>query len=128
LNIRPGQLCPIRRAGQGCHAVGPGFVVTANAVSCATTTFCVATDAGGHEYTFNGTSWTAAQTIDTAGIPQAVSCTVTHFCAMADLSGNVATFNGKTWSGTTNVDPVAEPGTGLTGISCADAHLPFGHW
>jgi hypothetical protein len=105
----------------GATALDPGFIVTADAVSCATTTFCVATDAGGHEYTFNGTSWTAAQTIDTAGTPQAVSCTATHFCAMADLSGNVATFNGTTWSGTTNVDPVAEPGTGLTGISCADA-------
>jgi hypothetical protein len=105
----------------GATALDPGFIVTANAVSCPTTTFCVATDAGGHEYTFNGTSWTAAQTIDSAGVPQAVSCTSTHFCAVADLSGNVATFNGTTWSGTTNVDPVAEPGTGLTGISCADA-------
>jgi hypothetical protein len=81
----------------------------------------VATDAGGHEYTFNGISWSAGQVIDTAGTPQSVSCTSTHFCAVADPSGNVAAFNGSAWSGTANVDPVAEAGTGLTCISCADA-------
>src|SRR5580700_7991281 len=90
-------------------------------VSCPTTTFCVAIDAGGNEYTYNGSTWTAPTTIDSAGQPQAISCTVTHFCLLGDLSGNVATFNGATWSGTSNVDPVTTAGTGLTGASCADA-------
>jgi hypothetical protein len=81
----------------------------------------VAIDAAGQQFTYNGSTWTAAATIDTAGQAQTISCTVSHFCLMADLSGNVATFDGQTWSGTSNVDPGATPGTGLTGASCADA-------
>ncbi len=99
----------------------PGVTAYLVAVSCPTTTFCVALDAGGHEYTFNGSSWTLPATIDTAGQPQTVSCTAGHFCLMGDLSGNVAAFNGATWSATSNVDPVTTAGTGLTGVSCADA-------
>jgi len=102
-------------------ALVPGWTADMVGVSCPLTTFCVAIDAAGNQYTFNGTTWTAAASIDTAGAPQAISCTVTHFCVMADLSGNVATFNGATWSGTSNVDPVTTPGTGLTGVSCANA-------
>lgn len=102
-------------------ALVPGWTATMVGVSCPTSTFCVAIDAGGSEYTFNGTTWTAATTIDSAGAPQSISCTVSHFCLMGDLSGNVATFNGSTWSGTSNIDPVSTPGTGLTGVSCADA-------
>jgi hypothetical protein len=90
-------------------------------VSCPTTTFCVAIDAGGHEYTYNGTSWTAPATIDSTGEPQAISCTATRFCLMGDLSGNVATFDGASWSATSDVDPGIAAGTGLTGVSCADA-------
>jgi hypothetical protein len=81
----------------------------------------VAIDAQGHQYTFNGSTWTAPATIDSVGVPQTVSCTVARFCLMGDLSGNVASFNGATWSGTSNVDPVTTPGTGITGVSCADA-------
>ncbi len=102
-------------------ALVPGFTATMAGISCPTTTFCVAIDAGGHEYTYNGSSWTAADTIDSAGQPQAISCTVSHFCVMGDLSGNVATFDGATWSAVSNVDPVTTAGTGLTGVSCADA-------
>jgi hypothetical protein len=92
-----------------------------DSVSCPTQTFCAAIDEAGHEYTFNGTSWSALATIDSAGIPQTISCTVSHFCLMGDQSGNAATFNGATWSGTSNIDPGATPGTGLTGVSCPDA-------
>jgi hypothetical protein len=38
-----------------------------DAVSCPTTAFCVVIDAGGHEYHFNGSTWTAQVTIDSAG-------------------------------------------------------------
>ena len=102
-------------------ALDPGWTADMTGVSCPTTTFCVAIDAGGHEYTFNGSTWTAQATIDSAGTPQSISCTTSHFCLMGDLSGNVATFNGATWSATSDVDPVTTAGTGLTGVSCADA-------
>jgi len=102
-------------------ALVPGLTAAMDAISCPTTTFCVAIDAGGNQYTFNGTTWTPQANIDNAGTAQAISCTTSHFCLMADLSGNVATFNGATWSAISNVDPVTTAGTGLTGVSCADA-------
>lgn len=102
-------------------ALVPGWTASLDAISCPATTFCAAIDAGGHEYTFNGTGWTAQTSIDSAGQAQAISCTISHFCLMADLSGNVATFDGATWSAISNVDPVTTAGTGLTGVSCADA-------
>ena len=102
-------------------ALDPGVAAYMAAVSCPTTTFCVAIDAAGNEYTFNGSTWAAPASIDTAGEPYAISCTVSHFCLMGDLSGNVATFDGASWSATSNVDPVAQAGTGLTSVSCADA-------
>jgi hypothetical protein len=108
-------------AWSAATALDPGWTAVMTGISCPTTTFCVAVDAGGHEYTFDGSTWTAGATIDTIGQPQAISCTVSHFCLMGDLSGNVATFDGATWSATASVDPVTTAGTGLTGVSCADA-------
>jgi hypothetical protein len=102
-------------------ALDPGLTAIMTGVSCPTATFCVAIDAGGHEYTYDGTSWTAPATIDSTGEPQAISCTATRFCLMGDLSGNVATFDGASWSATSDIDPGITAGTGLTGISCADA-------
>ncbi|HTR90851.1 MAG TPA: hypothetical protein VMI73_03830 [Trebonia sp.] len=102
-------------------ALDPGLAVTMIGVSCPSARFCAAIDTQGHEYTFNGSTWTAPATIDSVGMPDAISCTATRFCLMGDLSGYVASFNGATWSGTSNVDPVTTAGTGLTGVSCADA-------
>ena len=59
-------------------------------VSCPSTSFCVAVDTGGNAYTYNGSSWSAADPIDTAnglidgGEMRAVSCPSSSFCAAID--------------------------------------------
>ena len=93
-----------------------------NAVSCATTTFCVLVDSSGAVLTWNGTAFSAPQSI--AGEPAVtgtnaagltgVSCPTTTFCRAVDSVGRVFGWNGSTWSPGATIDH----GHGLTAISC----------
>jgi hypothetical protein len=93
-----------------------------NAVSCATTTFCVLVDSSGAVLTWNGTVFSAPQSIvsepvvtgtDAGGLT-GVSCPTTTFCRAVDSVGRVFGWNGSTWSPGATIDK----GHGLTAISC----------
>ncbi len=92
-------------------------------VSCPSTSFCVAVDTGGNAYTFNGSSWSAADPIDAAnglidgGEMRAVSCPSSSFCAAIDGRESVLTFNGSSWSAPQQLEPAAL----ASGVSCASS-------
>lgn len=94
---------------------GVGFV------SCASRSFCAAADAGGNVLTFNGTAWSAPDTIDAGTSPglDAVSCPSASFCTAIDGWGQAFSFNGKTWSGPAGLESDGD----LQAISCTSSHF-----
>jgi hypothetical protein len=91
------------------------------AVSCPSSSFCIAVDTGGNAYAFNGSTWSAANPIDTVNgqisgaALDSVSCPSSAFCAAIDGGENVLTFNGSTWTAPSSLEPgtVSRPG-----VSC----------
>jgi hypothetical protein len=73
-------------------AIDSGNVV--EAVSCASSSFCVAVDDNGGALTFNGSSWSGSVAIDGANQLYTVSCPSSSFCAAGDNASNVVTDNG----------------------------------
>jgi hypothetical protein len=92
-------------------------------VSCPSASFCVAVDTGGNAYTYNGSSWSAADPIDTVngqisgGAFRAVSCPSSSFCAAIDGHESVLTFNGSSWSAPQQLESAAL----ASGLSCASS-------
>jgi pimeloyl-ACP methyl ester carboxylesterase len=97
------------------------------AISCASPSFCVAVTAEGNALTWNGTGWSAPETVGLPGIqppapPSAlvnagISCTAATFCLTGtDLQGTAAVWNGTRWSSTTT--PV---NSALWSVSCASS-------
>ena len=71
------------------------------AVSCASTTLCMATDQAGRIFYYNGTTW-ASQTSNTTNALNAVSCWGTD-CTAVGAGGTIDTTvnSGTTWTATT---------------------------
>jgi RHS repeat-associated protein len=65
--------------------------------------------------TYNGTSWSAATSIDGNNTIDAVSCVSSSFCAAVDSRGNVVTYNGTSWSSTSSIDSARK----IESISCS---------
>lgn len=86
------------------------------AVSCASTSFCVAIDEDGHALIWSGRRWTttAVRTPDTQ--LASVSCTSTDFCVVVDGWGNAVSWNGSDWS--TPVDIAAPDSANYGAVSC----------
>jgi hypothetical protein len=63
-----------------------------NAVSCPTSSFCVAVDSSGDALTYNGTSWSAPTKIDGNNVLRSVSCPTSTFCVAVDQNGNALTY------------------------------------
>ena len=96
-------------------AAGAGL----DSVSCGSPTFCIALDATGRAYRFDGTGWTGpvpatGQPIGPGSI--SVSCSNPTFCmAVVTAGSDVTNWNGSGWSG-----PVALDGAnGLEAVGCA---------
>jgi uncharacterized repeat protein (TIGR01451 family) len=85
-----------------------------NGVSCPWATFCVAVDAHGNAFTFDGLVWTSASIDSTTGL-QSVSCVSPAFCMAGDNLGKVLRFDGTTWSAPQQIDTNAT----IWSISCA---------
>lgn len=89
-------------------------------VSCPSASFCVAVDTGGNAYTYNGSSWSAADPIDSVngqidgGQLESVSCPSSSFCAAIDGRDSVLTFNGSSWSAPQSLESAASH----SGVSC----------
>jgi hypothetical protein len=105
--------------GSGWRSGGtvPSIQTGMASVSCSSPSFCAAVSNGSEAFTFNGTSWSPARTIDPAGQLSTVSCPSARFCAAVDYGPNVVTFNGTSWSKPAAIDP----GTYLQAVSCASA-------
>ena len=86
-------------------------------VSCATASFCMATDNAGNVLTYTGVSWSGPHDIDGSTPLTSVSCPTASFCIATDEDGYVLTTSngGGTWSAPQLVDHAAE----LTSVSCA---------
>jgi len=86
------------------------------AVTCPTTSFCLALDSHRNLVQFNGTSWGVPQLFDSAdNAGTALSCASIDFCVASDLAGDVLVYNGSAWTVTT---PLPD-GDWLPQISCA---------
>jgi len=81
-------------------------------VSCATRSFCAATDTSGNVATYNGKAWSKLRKLSTLASAFSLSCPSPSFCAAGQMAG-VTTFNGRTWTrAPTSDDP------GLFAVSC----------
>jgi hypothetical protein len=116
-------------------AIDSGHLLTS--VSCASTSFCVAGDAVGNAFVFNGSSWSVADPVfSSAGSnPQifSVSCAPgTEFCAAAgevtpsgaSARGAVAIYSGGIWSAPEvygQIEDLDDFVDEINGVSCASA-------
>jgi hypothetical protein len=115
-----------------CVAVGEGIwvdsggTVTASqqepeypfeAVSCASTSFCVAYGDPGEVTMYNGHSWSGSPTLGDNGSLGGISCASAKFCVGLGL-GSVLTWNGTRWATT---DPHLMPAGADGGVTCASA-------
>ena len=100
--------------------IGPNNLTS---VSCPSASFCVAVDSGGNAFTYNGSSWSASDPIDTAngqidgGGFMAVSCPSSSFCAAIDGRESVLIFNGSSWSAPQQLESAVES----SGVSCVSS-------
>ncbi len=96
----------------------PAFL--GSAISCPTSSFCMAVDSGADASIYNGQVWTAPQKIASVanGSPalDSVSCVSEHFCIAAGYRDAVIYDNG-TWSEPQTIDP-SNPWAYLK-VSCA---------
>lgn len=87
-------------------------------VTCASATFCVATDPStGLFYTYDGTSWSAPVSVMDQVYGEGLSCTSATFCMAVQSYGSPlwSMFDGTTWSA-----PATVPGaTALASLACA---------
>ncbi len=100
--------------GKGTALVSARGGVTA--VSCPTSTFCVAVDRSGGASDFNGTSWSTPVTIDANNAMLSITCPTTTFCVATDAEGNYVMMNDATWGA-----PTAFAATGsleMQAVSC----------
>ena len=89
-------------------------------LSCASSTFCMAGDLGGHVLTYDGTSWSAPSSVPLPTNAQPVEpviCASSTFCVVGVDFTSVDVFDGTGWSGPAVLDP---PG-GLNSVSCPTA-------
>lgn len=100
------------------------------AVSCPSTSLCVAVSAvGGILYSLNPaggvSTWINEGLVDADNGPGTISCPTTTFCAVGDANGNVLTSITPTVASSwhlTNVDPSNQDQTnGIVALSCASA-------
>jgi hypothetical protein len=100
-------------------AAVPSAATGLASVSCVSSSFCMAVANGPSEaFTFNGTSWSAAQSLGGTSAPASVSCVSTTFCVAVDETGHAFTYTGS-WAGPADIDP----GQILTSVSCAGTTL-----
>jgi hypothetical protein len=91
--------------------------VDLRAVSCPTTSFCMAVDAGNADG-FAGGQWTRGPDIDPSGGLTAVSCATPAFCAAVTDHGSVYLYTGGAWSGATQLGAAGNQAVRLYSVSC----------
>ena len=89
-----------------------------DALSCVSSSFCVAVDTSGYAAKYNGSTWTATD-IDSTRSIDTVSCASSSFCVAAGASGYVTVYNGSTWSTPTDADSTRT----IQAVSCPTSSL-----
>jgi hypothetical protein len=99
---------------QNCASNQEGTCGAPAAISCASSSFCVAVDGTGSVFSFNGSNWSSAAAVDQQASIVALSCAPSSsFCVAIDSVGGTAMFNGTSWSVPTQIG-----GSGLDSVSC----------
>ena len=94
------------------------------AVSCPTTTFCMAVDNQGYASTFSGSEWSTPTSIDTNAASTVndamgtVSCASASFCVAGDDLDDVYTYNGSTWTAADQLNPSQTSSSVSFSVSC----------
>jgi hypothetical protein len=86
-------------------------------LSCASTRYCVAIDAGGRAATYRGTRWSAFADVAAGGPLVAVSCHGPATCLAVSSTGNVVQHLGTHWSRPRHLKGLTTP----VDISCPSA-------
>lgn len=89
------------------------------AVSCASSSFCIAVDSDGRAFTYNGLTWTGPTAIDPHVNLTDVSCPTTSFCAAVDYEGYAVFYNGHAWGTPSRFGPL----DGQAAVSCTSNHF-----
>ena len=90
-----------------------------NAVSCPTSTFCVAVDRSGEASRFNGSTWSTPEVIDGTASLTAISCPTTTFCVATDALGKSVVMSGGSWGPPTSFAGSNSPV--MRSVSCASS-------
>jgi hypothetical protein len=112
--------------GEGIWVDSGGKVTTSQqapeypfeAVSCASTSFCVAFGDPGEVTMYNGHSWGGAPGLGDNASLGGISCVSAKFCDALGPGGSVVTWNGTGWATT---DPHLMPAGTDGGVTCASA-------
>jgi hypothetical protein len=92
------------------------------AVSCATTTFCMAVDGAGRAMSFTGSGWSKPKSIDADSTGfTGLSCRSMTFCIATDTNGFATVWDGKRWSAPRQIDPTQVEGQLQLYVSCPAA-------
>lgn len=111
-------------AWSGPPGINDGFAV--NAVSCVSSTFCMAVgdwsvepSDGADAMTFDGNNWSdPSGAIASEGLTS-LSCTSETFCMATGYGGDYTTFDGSTWSASNTITSPPVMLNGATRVSCA---------
>ncbi len=111
---------------------GPGGIDTLHAVSCTTSTFCVATGQSGAANgslieQWNGTAWSVVANPASTGpvVLNGVSCVGTSFCAAVGQVGGstpvIEQWDGSAWTLATQSAPLATTPAQFNGVTCTSS-------
>lgn len=92
-----------------------------SAISCPSTSFCMAIDTSGDWLKYNGTTWSTPSSIGDSYTIEGLSCTSASFCLAVDEEGYDLTFNGTGWTARSLYDTVGIP----TRVSCVASGLSY---
>ena len=88
-----------------------------DAITCVSSTLCVAVGASGYATIYNGTSWSTPADVDSTRTMDAVSCVSSTFCVAVDTAGYAVIYNGSSWGTPTDIDSTRS----INAISCASS-------
>ena len=92
-----------------------GAAAHLTSVSCASTTFCMATG-NMHAYRFAGGTWARGVLVEKTNKLISISCPSSTFCAVVDSAGNAFTYSGSAWSAPKHLSDTA-----MVDVSCGAA-------
>ena len=89
-------------------------------VSCSSTAFCAAVDAGGSVYAYSGGSWSKPRQISTGPLSW-VSCPADGSCVATGTGSTLYTYSGGTWTSPSPLVGDDGKSAHLTSVSCPTA-------